>query len=149
MLFGLLTNKEQLEEVERTGKWGAAFEEGVRWVAPIQASSRLVKEDTEIRGCLIPKGDIEMTVQASANHDEELFEHPERFDVFRPQNKHQAFGNGPHHCAGTHVARRTIGQIMLPLLFDRFPNMELPEPESVKWRGFGFRGPINLPVRLN
>ena len=40
IVFGLLTEPEQLAEVKRTGKWGAAFEEGVRWVAPIQASSR-------------------------------------------------------------------------------------------------------------
>ena len=46
----------------------------MRWVAPIQASSRLVMEDTEIRGCLIPKGDTVMTIQASANRDKEVFE---------------------------------------------------------------------------
>ena len=56
---------------------------------------------------------------------------------------------GPHHCAGAHVARRTVGKIILPMLFDRFPNMTLPDREAVQWRGFGFRGPINLPVVLN
>lgn len=149
IVFGLLTEPEQLEEVKRTGKWGAAFEEGVRWVAPIQASSRLVREDVEIRGCLIPRGDTVMTIQASANHDEELYDHPERFDVFRTRNPHQAFGSGPHHCAGTHVARRTVGAVLLAMLFERFPDMTLPDPSVVEWRGFGFRGPINLPVVLN
>ena len=52
ILYGLLTNPEQLEVVCAASKWRAAFEEGVRWVAPIQASSRLVMEDTEICGCL-------------------------------------------------------------------------------------------------
>ena len=149
IVYGLLTEPEQLEEVRRTGKWGAAFEEGVRWVAPIQASSRLVTEDVEIRGFLIPKGDTVMTIQASANHDEDIFDHPERFDVFRAKNPHQAFGSGPHHCAGTHVARRTVGAVMLEMLFERFPDMTLPDPQVVQWRGFGFRGPINLPVILN
>jgi hypothetical protein len=27
--------------------------------------------------------------------------------------------------------------------------MTLVEPEKVVWKGFGFRGPLNLPVRLN
>ncbi|WP_408635142.1 cytochrome P450 [Paracoccus binzhouensis] len=148
IVFGLLTEPEQLEEVRRTGKWGAAFEEGVRWVAPIQASSRLVLEDVEIRGFRIPRGDTVMTIQASANHDEELFDHPERFDIFRVRNPHQAFGSGPHHCGGAHVARRTVGAIMLEALFERFPDMSLPDPGIVMWRGFGFRGPINLPVKL-
>jgi len=149
ILYGLLTNPDQLEELKRTGNWGSAFEEGVRWVAPIQASSRLVTEDTEIRGFEIPKGDVVMTIQASANHDEELFDEPEKFNAFRKPNPHQSFGSGPHHCMGTHLARMMLGKIMLPLIFERFPNMELIDPESVVWRGFGFRGPLNLPVRLN
>ena len=32
-------------------------------------------EDVEIRGCLIPKGDTVMTIQASANRDEDVWEH--------------------------------------------------------------------------
>ena len=149
ILYGLLTNPDQLAEVRAQAAWDKAFEEGIRWVAPIQASSRLVTEDTELGGFDIPKGDTVMTIQASANRDEELFEDGESFFVFRDKNPHQAFGNGPHHCAGAHVARRTVGKIILPMLFDRFPNMTLPNPEDVVWKGFGFRGPINLPVVLN
>lgn len=149
ILFGLLTNPDQLAEVKRNNDWDKAFEEGVRWVAPISASSRLATEDTEIRGCLIPKGETVMTIQASANRDEDLFENGEEFIVYRDKNSHQSFGNGPHFCQGTHVARRAVAQIMLPILFDRFPNMVLPHPDAVIWRGFGFRGPINLPVLLN
>ena len=46
------------------------------------------------------------------------------------------------------MARRTVGKIILPLLFDRFPDMRLPDPQAVIWKGFGFRGPITLPVVL-
>jgi cytochrome P450 len=149
IVFGLLTNPDQLEEVKRNDDWSRAFEEGVRWVAPIQASSRLVTEDTEIRGFRIPKGDTVMTIQASANRDEDIWDNGEAFDVYRDRQPHQAFGNGPHFCQGTHVARRAVGDILLPMLFERFPNMTLPDPDVVEWRGFGFRGPINLPVVLN
>ncbi len=148
IIYGLLTNPDQLEEVKRQEAWSEAFEEGVRWVAPIQASSRLVMEDTEIGGYDIPKGDTVMTIQASANRDEDYFENGEAYFVFRDKNPHQSFGSGPHHCAGAHTARRTVGKVMLPLLFERFPNMSIPDPSAVKWRGFGFRGPINLPVKL-
>ncbi len=149
ILFGLLTNRDQLEQVKANGDWDLAFEEGVRWVAPISASSRLVMEDTEIRGFFIPKGDTVMSVQASSNRDEDLFEDGERFNVYRPKAPHQAFGTGPHFCQGTHLARRAVGQVMLPILFDRFPNLSLPDPSAVIWRGFGFHGPTNLPVLLN
>ena len=128
--------------------WELAFEEGIRWVAPIQVSSRLVMEDTEIRGCHIPKGDTVMTIQASANRDEERYVDGESFQVYRDRQSHQAFGNGPHFCQGTHVARRAVAHVMLPMLFDRFPDLTIPNLEDVIWRGFGFRGPTQIPVKL-
>ena len=148
IIFGLLTNPDQLAAVRAGDKWTDAFEEGVRWVAPIQASSRLVMEDVEICGCAIPKGDTVMTIQASANRDEDVFEDGERFNALRGPMHHQAFGSGPHHCAGAHLARRTVGAILLPMLFERFPNMQLVDPAVVRWHGFGFRGPLNMPVML-
>lgn len=70
-------------------------------------------------------------------------------DLFRKKKIHQSFGTGPHFCQGTHVVRMMLSQLMLPLLFDRFPNMQLKHAEDVVWHGFGFRGPLNLPARLN
>ena len=148
ILFGLLSDPEQRAMALETKDWGAAFDEGVRWVAPIQVSSRLVLEDTEIGGLDIPKGETVMTIQASANRDEELVDNGEVFDMGRGKVQHQAFGNGPHFCQGMHVARRMLAGIMLPLLFERFPNMRLDRVEDVVWKGFSFRGPLNLPVRL-
>lgn len=149
ILYGLFTNPDQLEACKSEALWGAAFEEGVRWVAPIQASSRLVKQDTEIRGYPIAAGEVVMTVQASACRDEELYDNPEEFNIFRAKAPHQAFGNGPHFCQGTHIARRMLSQIVLPMLFDRFPNMTLADADAVKFWGFGFRGPLSLPMTLN
>ena len=148
ILYGLLTNPDQLAEVKRKNDWGRAFEEGIRWVAPIQVSSRLVMEDTEIRGCHIPKGDTVMTIQASANRDEDRYEDGESYQVYREKKSHQAFGNGPHFCQGSHVARRAVADVMLPILFDKFPNMSIPNRDDVIWRGFGFRGPTQIPIRL-
>ncbi|PCJ05051.1 MAG: cytochrome [Rhodobacteraceae bacterium] len=149
ILYGLFSNPDQLEACVKDNMWNAAFEEGIRWVAPIQVSSRLVMQDTEIRGYAIAKGEVVMTVQASACRDEELYDDPESYNIFRPKASHQAFGIGPHFCQGTHIARRMLAQIVLPMLFDRFPNMKLADPEAVKFWGFGFRGPLSLPVTLN
>jgi hypothetical protein len=127
-----------------------AFEEGVRRVAPIQVSGRRTTQEVQIGDYLIGPEERVMTIQASANRDEAIFgDDGEEFNVFRDKHPHQSFGSGPHHCAGAHVARRTLGEIMLPLLFDRFPNMTLERPQDVVWSGFGFRGPLNLPVTLN
>ena len=50
--------------------------------------------------------------------------------------------------ARTFRGERTVGAILLPMLFERFPNMALLDPASVRWHGFGFRGPLNLPLLL-
>jgi cytochrome P450 len=50
---------------------------------------------------------------------------------------------------GMHIARLTVAGILLPKMFERFPNMRLEDTPAVNWRGFGFRGPINLPIRLD
>lgn len=146
IVAGLLDNPDQFAACKEDALWGDAFDEGIRWVAPIQVSSRLVTEDVEIRGCLLPKGDTVMTIQASACHDEELYDAPEAYDIFRKKQPHQAFGNGPHFCQGMHIAKRMLAQLMLPMLFDRFPNMELAAP--VEFTGFGFRGPAAVMVKL-
>lgn len=149
VIYGLLTNPDQLEQVRAGNDWARAFEEAIRWVAPIQVSSRLVTQDTVLRGYDIARGDTVMTIQASACRDEEIYgETGEDFDVYRDSHPHQAFGNGPHFCQGIHVARRAVGQIMLPLLFDRFPKMRIPDLSQVIWHGFGFRGPVQIPVHL-
>ena len=42
-----------------------------------------------------------------------------------------------------------LANIMLPMLFDRFPDMALADADAVRFTGFGFRGPRSLPVVLN
>ena len=149
-IYGLLSNPDQKQAVrEGAASWLNVFEESVRWVAPIQVSSRRALEDTKIRDYDIRAGDVVMTVQASANHDEDVVENGHLFDVHRARAPHQAFGNGPHFCLGTHAARQMVADIILPRLFDRFPNMRLAPDRQVAFRGFGFRGPVNLPVHLN
>lgn len=147
-IYGLLSNPDQLARVKAENDWERAFEEAVRWVAPIQVSVRKVVEDTEIRGCRVVRGETLMTAQASANRDEEVYGEAEDFDVYREKKPHQAFGNGPHFCLGTHVARRAVAQVLLPVFFDRFPDASIPDDDAVTWEGFAFRGPTALPVRL-
>ena len=148
VLYGLLTNPEQLDAAKNDNSyWAKAVEEAVRWVAPIQVSPRIAAIDTEIRGYEIKKGATINTIQASANHDEDVFEEADKFDIFRDKKPHQAFGNGPHFCQGMHVAR-TMFITILPMLFQRFPNMQLTSEQDVRWSGFVFRGPSNLPIIL-
>lgn len=148
-LYGLLTSPDQLQNCRRQALWQEACEEGLRWVAPIQTSPRIVREETEINGFRLPKGETVLAAQASANHDEDLWHKPEEFNISRPMIRHQSFGDGAHNCLGQNAYRTLIGKIVLPMLFDRFPNLSLADPAAVQFRGFGFRGPTSFPVTLN
>ena len=87
-------------------------------------------------------------IQASANHDEAIWTHPERFDAQRTPHDYQTFGDGPHQCLGGDIYRLLVADVVLPKLFTRFPSLSLRPDHAVKFKGFAFRGPTSLPVRL-
>ena len=149
LLHGLLANPEHFEAVKNDpALLTPAFEEALRWVAPIQIQVRNATQDTEIDGVHIPARTTLLVVAASANHDEKYWDTPEVYDPFRERKPHHGFGGGPHFCQGAHVARTMIVKALVPVLMDRFPDMELAEPD-VPYQGFAFRGPTSLQVRLN
>ncbi|MCH9833284.1 MAG: cytochrome P450 [Alphaproteobacteria bacterium] len=148
-LYGLLNNPEQLLYCIDTNNWSIACEEGLRWVAPIQASPRIVKKAMVMRGLYIPEGETVMAVQGSANHDSEFGPEPERFNIHRNTKLHQSFGEGAHACLGGSVYRLLVAQIALPKLFTRFPELKIAQPDRTSFKGFAFRGPKDLQVRLS
>ncbi len=106
VIYGLLQNLDQLKCCKETGRWDLACEEGLRWVAPIQASPRIVKKEIELDGVRIPEGETLMAVQGSANYDEHYWQEPERFIINRPFAAHQTFGAGaaPMYGAKIYIA---------------------------------------------
>lgn len=127
-----------------------AIEELLRYTSPLEFGTfRVARQDVEIAGVTIPKGDVVLGVLGSANHDPSRFEQPEVLNLAREPNRHLAFGSGIHVCLGAPLAR-IEGRIALETLFRRFPNVTLDEPaEEVRWRrGLFFRGPARLRVRL-
>lgn len=146
-VFCLLNDASQLAAVKNEpALFGKVFEEAIRWVAPIQTSPRKTLAPVTLSGVDLPVGTRISTIQASANRDEDLYENAETFDIFRREKSHFSFGHGAHFCMGTHLSRMSIAQIMLPRLFQAFPDMKLAAP--VPWYGFTFRGPLSLEVNL-
>ena len=81
----------------------------------------------------------------AANRDPEQFPNPEKFDAARKPNRHLAFGQGDHACAGMNVARMEA-RIAFSRLLPRFPKLELAgDPQ--RDRRIRFRGFKTLPVR--
>lgn len=104
----------------------AAIEEGLRLRGPVRGLVRVVTKDTEIGGVPIPEGAHVYISLASANHDDEVFEDAEQFDIHRPKqvNGHLAFGKWAHFCIGASLARLE-GKVALEALLDRLPNLRI------------------------
>jgi cytochrome P450 len=126
-----------------------AVEELLRYTSPVEmATERYPREDVEIEGTTIPRGELVLAVLGSANRDERHFEDPDVFDITRDPNRHLAFGRGGvHHCLGAPLARME-GQIAISALLRCFPNLRLAAaPESLSWRrGVFLRGLERLPL---
>src|SRR5215212_5869918 len=125
-----------------------AIEEMLRYYGPVEMSlTRWVRQDTELGGQHLRRGEQIMALLASANHDGEQFPNPEVFDISREPNWHAAFGTGIHSCLGATLARLE-GQIAFATLLSRLPDLALAIPrEEIRWRDATFlRGLTQLPV---
>jgi cytochrome P450 len=144
---GLLLNPEQAKIVADDPKQHAlrAFDEGLRWIAPIGVTPRVTAEDVVVAGTRIPAGASVAIVMASANRDRSRFDDPDRFDLFRKRRPHLSFGFRPHFCSG-HALSRAMGQIALEEVFGQLPNLRLDPSREVKAKGWRFRGVTDLPA---
>jgi cytochrome P450 PksS len=150
--LALLEHPEQAERLRRDPSLvKPAVEELLRYTSPVEmATERYAREDTEIVGTTIPRGELVLAVLGSANRDEGHFEDPDALDLARDPNRHLAFGRGGvHHCLGAPLARME-GQIALTALLRRFPGVRLAmTPETLRWRrGLFLRGLERLPLVL-
>lgn len=148
MLMGLLSDPEQMAwfKEDVSAHWKQAFEEAVRWIAPIGMYPRRVAKRVAIGGTVLEENDAIGLSVASACRDEDHFERGEIFNVHRPRASHLAFGAGPHFCLGTWLARKQVGEIGVPRLIARLPGLRFDPENPVKVRGWVFRGALSLPV---
>ena len=150
LLLALLTHPSQLEEVtHRPELRSAAIEEGLRWEAPFLMVIRRATCDTRLAGVDIPAGAEVSVFIGSANHDEQRYAQPDRFDIHRPVVPHVSFGSGPHMCLGMHLTRMET-RVALDAVLERLPDLRLdadaPPPRIL---GNVFRSPEALPVRFS
>jgi cytochrome P450 len=150
--LALLEHPEQTERLRRDPSLTkTAVEELLRYTSPVEmATERYAREDAEIGGRRIPRGELVLAVLGSANRDERHFEDPDVLDLARDPNRHLAFGRGGvHHCLGAPLARME-GHIALSALLRRFPGARLAmAPDILRWRrGLFLRGLEKLPLVL-
>ncbi len=124
-----------------------AIEEFLRFESPVQFTPRLLTADVTVGDKTLRAGQLVLLLLGAANRDPARFADPDRLDVGRPDNKHVAFGVGPHFCLGAPLARLE-GRIVLQTLLRRLPGFRLDGPEPQYRDNFNLRGLKALMVRF-
>ncbi|MFF1353092.1 cytochrome P450 [Streptomyces sp. NPDC058297] len=123
-MHAFLTHPDQWELFKRERPETTA-EEIVRWATPVVSFQRTATQDTELGGAQIKKGDRVGIFYSSANHDPEVFDRPDAFDITRDPNPHLGFGGGgPHFCLGKSLATLEIN-LIFNAVADAMPDLRL------------------------
>ncbi|MCA6091643.1 cytochrome P450 [Streptomyces sp. SCA3-4] len=123
-MHAFLTHPEQWE-LYRSERPATTAEEIVRWATPVVSFQRTATRDTELGGVGIAAGRRVGLFYASANHDPEVFDAPEVFDITRDPNPHLGFGGGgPHFCLGKSLAVLEI-DLIFGAIADTAPGIRL------------------------
>ena len=127
---------------------GLAVEEFLRFVSPVMFSKpRFVRQEVDLDGVRLKKGDRIMAMIVAANMDEQVSTQPGRLDLERKPNRHMSFGTGIHFCLGHQLARLETA-CALEALFTRWPKLKLAiDPADITWQKRpGLRALVKLPV---
>ncbi len=147
LLTGLLSNPDQLEAVRADRLLiPQAIDEALRWDGPVVGSMRETVTDTVVEGVPIPSGTFIDLLYGAANRDPAMYEHPERFDIFREKRRHFGFSSGIHNCVGQLLARVEMTRAVNAIL-DLLPNVRLdPASPPPQLRGAMMRTPPAINV---
>lgn len=98
---------------------------------------RRAREDLQVGETVIPTGSVLLIPMWVIHRDPRIFPDPLRFDPERfagdwrrryPPYAYFPFGGGPHVCLGAHLAMFE-GQLILPMLIQRYRFEAVPQPE--------------------
>ena len=126
--------------------WPDAMEELIRYESPVQGLARTAIRDVEMHGVTIPEGEWVLMLFGSANHDETVYDDPDRLDITRKGARpHYSFGHGIHYCLGNAVARLQT-RVALQELVETLGDWDVDESGVVRNQLVPGRGVAHVPV---
>ncbi|MDB5608946.1 MAG: cytochrome [Bradyrhizobium sp.] len=123
-----------------------AFEEVLRFEAPVQTFFRTTTKAVDVSGVAIGDGEKVLLFLASANRDPRRWDKPDTFDVRRRATGHMTFGTGIHGCVGQAVARLE-SEAIFAALAKRVASFELTGKPTLRLNNT-LRGLDTLPLRI-
>jgi cytochrome P450 len=141
-----LRHPDQLERLRQDPSLiESAIEEFLRFETPVQVTGRVAREDVEVGSKVIRKGQPVGLLLGAANRDPDQFPDPDRLDIGRTPNRHDAFSFGIHFCVGAPLGRAEAA-IAIGTVLRRLPNLKL-HSTTPQWRPtMNNRGLQTLPV---
>ena len=132
-------------ELFKASRPDTTADEIVRWATPITVFQRTATRDVELAGRQIKAGQRLGLFYRSANFDEEVFDHPGRFDISRSPNPHLGYGGyGTHYCLGASLAKLEI-ELIFNAIADSMPDIA-KAGDPVRLRSGWINGIKRLPV---
>lgn len=148
-MLALLRNPSEFKRLQSdVSLLPSAVEEMLRFEAPSQHTTRIPRQELMLGGKKISSGQSVIAVMGAANRDPDRFPDPNRFDITRKDNKHLAFGAGPHYCFGAPLGR-IEANLAFRTLMERISDFSVTSDRLV-WRdNLGLRGLVELPLFFN
>jgi cytochrome P450 len=123
-----------------------AREEFLRVFSPAPATARTATRPVEVGGARLERSDRVLLSWAAANRDPAVFADPDRVDVERPNNRHVAFGAGPHRCIGASLARATFDAV-LDVVLELLPDYTVDRAAARRYDRVGaVNGWVSVPA---
>jgi cytochrome P450 len=147
-LMALVENPEQFELVRgRHELVPSLVSEIIRYQTPVLHMRRTAKNDVELAGHRIARGDKVVMWYISGNRDEDKIERADEFIVDRARpRQHLSFGAGIHRCVGDRLAEQQL-RILWEEILLRDLRFEIIGPPQRLYSNF-IRGIRSLPVRI-
>ena len=147
-LMALVENPEQFELLRGSpGLIPSLVCETIRYQSPVLHMRRTARNDVELAGRRIAKGDKVVMWYISGNRDETKIDRADEFIIDRAKpRQHLAFGAGIHRCVGDRLAEQQI-RILWEEILNRDLRFEITGPPQRLYSNF-IRGIRSLPVRI-